>query len=115
VQSASRPFTAVFHDIVGNTEDVLRAQVKLAKLEIRSELGDIVESGVLLVTSAAFGIASVFLLMLAAALALSQEIPLWIASVAVGFSGAILAAFFGVSGMKRLRAIKLLPESTDVA
>lgn len=114
LQSASRSFAAVLHDIVGNIQDVLRAEVGLAKIELRGELAQVAESSVFLVASAAFAIAGVFLLLLAGVLALSQVVPLLTATLIIAFSAATLAAVFGVSGMKRLRAISGLPKSDNV-
>ena len=109
--NAERPVSAVLHDIAGNLENIVRAELRLAKKEITQEAGK-ATAGVVMVVAGAMmlGIAGIFLL-LAIAYALSLVMPAWAAALIVAGGEAIMAAIFVGVGIKRIRATRAVPRT----
>ena len=109
--NAERPVSAVLHDIAGNLENIVRAELRLAKKEITQEAGK-ATAGVVMVVAGAMmlGIAGIFLL-LAIVYALSLVMPAWAAALIVAGGEAIMAAIFVGVGIKRIRATRAVPRT----
>ncbi|MDP9082847.1 MAG: phage holin family protein [Pseudomonadota bacterium] len=112
----------MFQDIVHNIQDMVRAEMRLAKTEVRDEIVE-AKSGLLALgigtLSAMFAL---FFILLAAVYGLSDVLPPWAASllVAVGLTlCAALAISLGMKGLKRVRAapktIQSLQENVEWA
>ncbi len=118
----ARSVADVFQDIVHNIQDMVRAEMRLAKTEVRDEIVE-AKSGLLALgigtLSAMFAL---FFILLAAVYGLSDVLPPWAASllVAVGLTlCAALAISLGMKGLKRVRAapktIQSLQENVEWA
>ena len=108
---ADRTISAVLHDIVGNIQDIVRCEIRMAKTEITEELGKSRSAGVLVGIGALMLAFSALLLLLAAVYALSLLVPEWAAALIVGAGvGATAALCFGV-GIKRFKAVRAAPKA----
>ena len=109
--NAERPVSAVLHDIAGNLENIVRAELRLAKKEITQEAGK-ATAGVVMVVAGAMmlGIAGIFLL-LAIVYALSLVMPAWAAALIVAGGEAIMAAIFVGVGIKRFKTTRAVPRT----
>lgn len=111
--TAERPISAVLHDIVGNVQEIVRSEMRLAKTELTEELGKMRSAGVLLgagVLMISFG--AVFLL-LAAVYALSLVMAAWAAALIVGVAVCVIAALCFGAGIKRVKAMRAIPKTTE--
>ena len=109
--NAERPVSAVLHDIAGNLEDIVRAELRLAKREITQEAGKATAGVVMIVAGAMMlGIAGIFLL-LAIVYALSLVMPAWAAALIVAGGEAIMAAIFVGVGIQRIKATRAVPRT----
>jgi len=98
-----RPVTEVFKDIIGNVQEMVRSEVRLARAEMSQEVAKTARAGAMLAAGAVLGaIAGVFLLVCLAQL-LGLVMPSWAATllvaVVVGIAGFVLIS----SGKSRLR------------
>ena len=98
-----RPVTEVFKDIIGNVQEMVRSEVRLARAEMSQEVAKTARAGAMLAAGAVLGaIAGVFLLVCLAQL-LGLVMPSWVATlliaVVVGIAGFALIQ----SGKGRLR------------
>lgn len=105
-----RPVTEVFKDIIGNVQEMIRSEVRLARVEMSEEVSKTAWAGAMLAAGAVLGgIAAVFLLVCIAQL-LGLVMPAWAASllvaVVIGIAGFSLIA----TGKNRLRVPK--PDKT---
>ena len=108
---ADRSISAVLHDIVGNMQDIVRCEIRMAKSELTEELGKSRSAGVLVGIGALMLTFSALFLLLAAVYALSLLMPEWAAALIVGAGvGATAALCFGV-GIKRLKAVRAAPKA----
>jgi len=108
---ADRSISAVLHDIVGNIQDIVRCEIRMAKSELTEELGKSRSAGVLVGIGALMLTFSALFLLLAAVYALSLLMPEWAAALIVGAGvGATAALCFSV-GIKRLKAVRAAPKA----
>jgi uncharacterized membrane protein YqjE len=107
MQNGNRPISAVLHDIVGNFQHIVRSEVRMAKTELREELGKSASAGMLLGVGVLLLVFSVLFVLLAAVHALSLVVPSWMAALIVGAGIGLIAAAcvgLGISRFKRVRA-----------
>jgi len=109
--SADRSITAVLHDIVGNIQDIVRCEIRMAKTEITEELGKSRSAGALVGIGVLMLAFSALFLLLAAVYALSLLVPEWAAALIVSAGvGTTAALCFGV-GIKRFKAVRAAPKA----
>jgi uncharacterized membrane protein YqjE len=105
-----RPITEIFRDIVGNVQEMVRSEVRLAKVEIREEASKTARAGAMLAAGAVLGItAGVFLLVCIAQL-LDMVMPDWAAALIMALALGIPAAIMVSKGRQRLHVP--MPEKT---
>lgn len=107
---SQRSVPHVLQDILGNLEEIVRSEFRLAKKEIKGEAGRAAKP------AATFGVGLVLsfyaggFLLLAAVYGLSIVVPAWIAAMLVGLILALVAAVLLNSGGKKLRRVNLSPD-----
>ncbi len=107
----TRPISEVLQDIVGNIQDIVRAEVRLAKTEVSEEFGKARSAGVLCGAGAVMAIFSAIFLLLAIVYALSLVIPEWAASLIVAAAVGLVAILTLRLGMKRFQNINAAPKT----
>jgi Putative Actinobacterial Holin-X, holin superfamily III len=103
--STERPFTAVLSSILGNLQDIVRSEVKLAKAEVREEIGEFTKGASWLATGLVSGFFGVGFLLGAAFFALSYLMPHWIAALVISGVLLILSAVCLAMRLNRQRAL----------
>ena len=107
-----RSFSDVFQDILHNVQDIVRSEVRLAKTEIREEVGEAKSAAVMLGGGALTAIFALlfFLLTLVYALALGHaELGRRTDS---GAALAVIATLMLITGRRRFKQIHPTPERT---
>jgi uncharacterized membrane protein YqjE len=107
-----RSISTVLSDIVGDLQQIVRAEVRLAKVELREELGKAKRGAVLMSAGGVALIASFGLFLLAAVYGLATIWPAWVAALVVGGAVAVIGAGFAIAGRSQIRAVTLPPEKT---
>jgi hypothetical protein len=102
----------VLHDIIRSLQDIVRAEVRLAKVELKADAQDIVRSGLWLFASAASIIMAVGFLLWTAVYALAEALPAWGATLVVAVALAFIGAALGAVGMRKVRRLRPIPERT---
>jgi uncharacterized membrane protein YqjE len=110
---AERPVSAVLRDIVGNVQDIVRAEMRLAKTEVTEELSKATSAGMLVGLGAVMLSFSALFALLAVVYALSLVMPAWAAALIVAGVEAVLAAAFVGIGLKRFRATRAAPRTRE--
>ena len=108
---ADRSISAVLHDIVGNIQDIVRCEIRMAKTELTEELGKSRSAGMLVGIGALMLTISALFLLLAALYALSLLMPEWAAALIVGAGVGAIAALFVGAGVKRFKAVRATPKT----
>lgn len=107
-----RSFSDVMQSIVGNIQDIVRSEVRLAKTEIREEAAKTKTAASLLGGGAAIGVFATLFLLLSIVFALALFVPLWVAALILGTVLAVAAGALIVTGLKQLKRVHPTPERT---
>jgi len=110
--TSDRSFADVLHDVVTNLQEIIRAEVRLAKAEVREESSKAKGAAVLLGAGALCGIFAAFFLLLASVYALTRITPDWAAALIVAAIVGIGALGALSAGMKRWKLVHTTPERT---
>ena len=113
MQNGNRPISVVLHDIVGNLQDIVRSEMRMAKTEFREELGKSASAGILLGVGLLLLAFSVLFVLLAAVYALSMVVPGWTAALIVGAGVGLIAALCVGVGMSRLKKVRAAPKTVE--
>src|SRR5688572_11631921 len=87
-----RTVSNVLQDIVGNVQEIVRSEVRLAKIEFREEATKAKSSGIFIGAGAVTGFYALGLLLLSLVYGLSTVIPAWAAALIVAVTLAIVAS-----------------------
>ena len=112
VDENGRSIASVLRDIVLNVQDIVRAEVRLAKREVGQEALKVKTAGILLGLGAVAGFFAVLFALAAIVFALSRVMPSWAAAVVVSITMGIIGALLGFAGRHRLSLVHLIPERT---
>ena len=104
-----RSIAAVLSDIVGDIQYIVRAEFRLAKIEVRDEFGRI-KRGLTWLAIGGFGLVmAIAFIELAGVWLLASVWPAWLAALTVAFVNGLGGFVLVAIGMRRLRAIRLMP------
>lgn len=109
--NADRPISAVLHDIVGNVQDIVRSEMRLARTEFTEEMRKALSGGVLLGVGALMLVFCTLFLLLAAVYALSDVLPGWASALIVAAGVGLIAAVLLGLGIKKFKAIRAAPKT----
>jgi uncharacterized membrane protein YqjE len=107
-----RTMTDVLQDIVGNVQEIIRAEFRLAKVETKEKARQASKPATMIGIGGVIGLYGLGFVLLAAVYALSQVITAWLAALIVGAVLAIAAAILVSAGKNALKRINPVPEKT---
>jgi uncharacterized membrane protein YqjE len=109
---ADRTFAEVLQDIVRHVQEIVRSEVRLAKVEIREEAAKSKSSAIMLSAGALTAFFAMFFLLFMMVAALALVMPAWAADLIVALVLGVAAAVMLSTGMKRFREIHAAPQRT---
>ena len=107
-----RPLSDVLQDILASLQEMIRAEVRLAKAELTDEAKHVAISSLWVVAGVVSGLAALSFGLWSAAYGLGHVMPMWGATLSVAFALAIVATVSAVTGLRKWRAVRLGPERT---
>ena len=107
-----RSIGSVVQDVVGNIGRIVRAEVRLAQIEVLDAAHATIEAAKLIGGGIIVGQLALGLLLLAMVRGLETVVAPWLAALLVALGAAAVAAVFLVSGMKKLQRITLQPSKS---
>jgi uncharacterized membrane protein YqjE len=107
-----RSVSDVLQDIVGNLQQIIRNEFRLARVEINEKVARAKQPATILASGVVIGLYGFGFLLLALVYALSIVIPPWLAALLVSIVLAIGAAILVVSGRNALKQVDPVPEKT---
>jgi len=110
--TANRSISTVLTDIVGNIQEIVRSEMRLAKTEVTEEVAKLRSASVLMGLGAFMLSVSVLFVLLAVVYALSAVMPAWAAALIVGVGAGVIAALCCGLGIKRFKAVRAAPKTT---
>ena len=106
-----RSIPEILQDVLTNIQDIVRAEVRLAKAELGEELNAARSGGLLVGVGAVAAIFSALFLLLACVYALALVVPNWAAALIVAAAVGVAAAVTLGVGLKRLKTIQAAPKT----
>lgn len=106
-----RSIPEILQDVLSNIQDIVRAEVRLAKAELGAELNRARSGGLLIGVGTVAAIFSSLFLLLACVYALGLVIPDWAAALVVAAAVGVAAAVTLGLGLKRLKTIEAAPKT----
>lgn len=110
--TGERSISDVLQDIIGNIQDILRSEIRLAKTEIREQADKAKLAGILIGSGAVAGVFAAFLILLTFVYALTRVIPDWAAALVVALGLLVLGSALIASGIGRFKKVKVAPDKT---
>jgi uncharacterized membrane protein YqjE len=107
-----RSIPEILQDVLTNIQDIVRAEVRLAKAELGEELNRARSGGLLIGVGAVAAIFSTLFLLLACVYALGLIVPNWAAALIVAAAVGVAAAVTLSLGLKRLKTIQAAPKTS---
>jgi uncharacterized membrane protein YqjE len=107
-----RSFADVLQDIVHNVQDIIRSEIRLAKVEVREEIRNARPAITTLFIALLLGVFAVLFLLMCALYALSDVMPPWGAALTLSALLALAAIAAGVSGAKQIGRAKTVTPKT---
>jgi Flp pilus assembly protein TadB len=107
-----RSIADVLQDIVANVQTIIRAEIRLAKTEVREEITKARAAAGMMAGGAVAALFTIWLLLLTAFFALSTVMPFWAAALVLLIVMAIVTAILLTAGRKRLKTVNTKPEKT---
>ena len=106
-----RSIPEILQDVLTNIQDIVRAEVRLAKAELGEELSKARNGGLLIGIGAVAAIFSALFLLLACVYGLARVMPNWAAALVVAAVVGVAAAVTLGLGLKRFKTIQAAPKT----
>ena len=107
-----RSVPEVLQDIVGNIQELIRSEFRLAKAEIKQEAAKAAPPVKMIIAGAAIGFYAVGFLIFTAVMGLATMMATWLAALIVGAVLGIIALVLIATASKRLKHVNAVPERT---
>jgi len=107
-----RTIADVLNDIVDHVQQIVRAEMRLAKAELRDDLIKVKSAALLFGVAAVAGILGIAFVFLAGVYALATVVPPWAAALIVGVGAAAVAGICVAAAGRSLRGVGL-PQTTQ--
>lgn len=107
-----RSVSEVLQDILRNLQEMVRSEIRLAKVEVHDEVRRTIQSGIWIGAGAIGALSAWAFLLLALAYALATRMPMWTAFLVVTALLAVTAALLIRGGIRHARRIQPIPERT---
>ena len=107
-----RAISDVFQDILRNLQEILRSEVRLAKVEIRDEARQAASSAVWIAAGTIGALSAWAFGLWTITFALSTRMPMWAATLVVALVLACAATVLIAGGVRRVKRINPVPERT---
>ena len=107
-----RSFPEVLQDIVGNLQEIVRSEFRLAKTELKEEAAKAAKPAATFGVGLVMGFYGIGFLLLASVYGLSTVMAGWLAALLVGMILAIVAIALLSSSGKKLKRVNPTPDKT---
>ncbi len=107
-----RSLPEVLQDIVGNIQDILRSEIRLAKTEMKEQASVAGKAAGMLGAGALMAVYALCFVLAACALALAMFMAPWLAALIVGAGAGIIGAVLIQIGRKRMKKVEPAPRRT---
>ena len=110
--NAERSVSTVVQEIVHNLQDIVRAEVRLARAEIGEDARRVAWSVAWIAGGAVIGLSATMFVLWTLAYLLAMAMPMWAATLVVAVAMAAIAGGLILGGLHRLKQVRPIPERT---
>lgn len=110
--NGERSVSDVLQDILRNLQEMVRSEVRLAKVEIRDEVRRAVSSSIWIAGGVVGALSAWIFLLWTVAYSLATRMSMWAATLVVAVVMACIASVLVIGGIRRVRRIQPIPERT---
>ncbi len=107
-----RSVSDVFQDILRNLQEMVRSEIRLAKVEIKGEVKHAVSSSIWIAAGIVAAMSAWNFLLWTLAYAVASRMSMWAATLVVAVVMAAIAGALTMVGIRRARQINPIPERT---
>jgi uncharacterized membrane protein YqjE len=107
-----RSVPEVLQDIVGNIEEIIRSEFRLAKAEVKEEASQAAPPLKMMVVGASIGFYALGFLLLTLVMGLATMVATWLAALIVGAVLGLIALVLITTASKRIKHANKVPERT---
>jgi len=107
-----RSVPEVLQDIVGNIEEIIRSEFRLAKAEVKEEASQAAPPLKMMIAGAGIGFYALGFLIFTLVMGLATMVPTWLAALIVGAVLGLIALVLISTASKRLKQANKVPERT---
>jgi Putative Actinobacterial Holin-X, holin superfamily III len=107
-----RPISNVLEDILRSLQEIVRSEVRLARVEIRDDARQAAASAVWIAAGTIGALSAWAFLLWTITFALSTRMSMWAATLVVAVVLACAASVLIVGGLRRVKRIHPIPERT---
>ena len=112
VHQNGRSVPEVLQDIVGNIEEIIRSEFRLAKAEIKQEASQAAPPLKMIVVGTAIGFYALGFLIFTLVMGLATVVATWLAALIVGAVLGLIALVLITTASKHLKQVNKVPERT---
>lgn len=103
--AGERSIAAVLGDIAGNIQEMVRAEIRLAKAEAKAEVGTAARGATLLAAGGGMAVLALAFLSLAGVYLLATVVALWMAALIVAAVAAVIGGLLIAAGLKQMKKV----------
>jgi uncharacterized membrane protein YqjE len=107
-----RSVPEVLQDIVGNIQEIIRSEVRLAKAEVKEEASKSAPPLKMIVVGVAIGFYALGFLIFTLVMGLATVVATWLAALIVGAVLGLIALVLITTASNRLKHVNKVPERT---
>ena len=107
-----RPTGTIIQDVIQHVEEIVRSEIRLAKVELKQEATKAAKGAVLLGVGAVFGLFTLACILGVCVAALTIVIPVWAALLVIAFLCLIVTGAALGAGLTRIKQVRPLPVRT---
>ena len=111
-KSGARTFSQILQEIVSHLAEIVRSEIRLARVEVRQDFAKVTKASAFLLIGAVFALYALGFVLLGVMYALAATIAPWLAAVTVGLGVGLLAAILLVVGRTKIKQADLKPDKT---
>ena len=111
-ERGERTLPEVLQGIVGNVQEIIRSEVRLAKTEVKEEVEKAKQPAGLIGAGLFLSLYAVGFILLAIVYGLAFVMAAWMAALIVGLALAVFAAIFISAGKKKMKQVNAVPQRT---
>lgn len=113
--AGERSIAEVLTDIGRNAQEIVRAEIRLAKLEAWAEIRTAGRGAILLAAGGSVSLLALALLSMAGVYLLAMVVGLWIAALIMSAVAAVIGGLLITAGLKQMRKVTLAMPKTVAA